>query len=102
MKSNIFSKTELIPSTGVYAVFVRIDTERKPLKAMANLGVQPTFNGHSFQVEVHIFDLSSDLYGKPITVFPMAKIRDEIKFDSFEALKDQIQADAAQARLLLA
>jgi riboflavin kinase/FMN adenylyltransferase len=32
----------------------------------------------------------------------MAKIRDEIKFDSFEALKDQIQADAAQARLLLA
>ena len=47
----------------------KIDTERKPLKGMANLGVQPTFNGHSFQVEVHIFDFNRSIYSSSVEIF---------------------------------
>ncbi len=98
--ANVMLKRQKTPIHGVFAV--RVDVDGKHYNGVANIGTRPTVNGVRNQLEVHIFDLSSDLYGKPITVFPMAKIRDEIKFDSFEALKDQIQADAAQARLLLA
>ena len=98
--ANVMLKRQKTPIQGVFAV--RVDVDGKHYNGVANIGTRPTVNGVRNQLEVHIFDLSSDLYGKPITVFPMAKIRDEIKFDSFEALKDQIQADAAQARLLLA
>ena len=62
----MFSET-VIPSTGVYAVFVEIDTERKPLVMV--LGVQPTFNGHSFQVEVHIFDFNRNIYSSSVEIF---------------------------------
>ena len=49
-------------------------------------------------MQVHIFDFTGDLYGQTIDVIPRTKLRDEHKFDSFEALKNQIQADAIQAR----
>ena len=98
--ANVMLKRFKTPIHGVFAVRVDIDGEH--YNGVANIGTRPTLNGVRNQLEVHIFDLSADLYGKPITVLPIAKIRDEIKFASFEALKDQIQADAAEARLLLA
>jgi len=98
--ANVMLKRQKTPIHGVFAV--RVDVDGQHFNGVANIGTRPTVNGVRNQLEVHIFDLSSDLYGKPITVFPMAKIRDEIKFESFDALKDQIQADAAKARLLLA
>ena len=91
--ANIFSKTELIPSTGVYAVFVRIDTEKKLLKAMVNLGVQPTFNGHSFQVEVHIFDFNRNIYSSSVEIFFIRKLRSELKFSSSYELVEQLKKD---------
>ena len=51
---------------------------------------------------MHIFDLDQVLYGKEISVIPVVKLRDEVKFASFEALKKQIVEDAAQAKLALA
>lgn len=99
--ANIFSKTELIPSTGVYAVFVRIDTERKPLKAMANLGVQPTFNGHSFQVEVHIFDFNRSIYSSSVEIFFIKKLRSEQKFSSSEELVEQLKIDRQKSVAIL-
>jgi riboflavin kinase/FMN adenylyltransferase len=87
------------PIHGVFAVHVAVDGTK--FNGVANIGTRPTLNGVRNQLEVHIFDMSADLYGKPMTVFPVAKIRDEQKFDSFEILKAQIQADAAKARLLL-
>ena len=98
--ANVMLKRFKTPIHGVFAV--RVDIDGHHYNGVANVGTRPTLNGVRNQLEVHIFDLSADLYGKPITVLPMAKIRDEIKFASFEALKDQIQADAAKARLLLA
>lgn len=68
-------------------------------QGVANVGSRPTLNGRQMQLEVHIFEYNGDLYGRNIEVYPRQKIRDEIKFDSFEELKSQIEKDAQQARL---
>jgi riboflavin kinase/FMN adenylyltransferase len=52
-------------------------------------------------LEVYVFDFSGDLYGRQIEVEFVAKLRDEAKFDSLDALKMQMKVDAAQARDLL-
>jgi len=97
--ANVMLKRCKTPIHGVFAV--RVDIEGERYNGVANIGTRPTLNGERNQLEVHVFDIASDLYGKPITVFPVAKIRDEQKFASFDELKMQIQADAAKARLLL-
>ena len=51
-------------------------------------------------LEVHLFDFSGDVYGKRICVELVSKIRDEQKFDSFDALKEQIMRDCEAARQL--
>ena len=53
------------------------------------------------QLEVHLFDFKADLYGKQLEVVLLAKIRNEHKFESFDALKQQIQLDAEAARVWL-
>lgn len=87
------------PINGVFAVRLTIDDMH--LTGVANIGSRPTINGQRKQLEVHIFDFSGDLYSKRIVVYPVAKIRDEIKFESFDALKMQIKLDvqAAHAKL---
>ena len=71
------------------------------MHAVASLGTRPTVGGTELLLEVHVFDFSGDLYGRLIEVEFIAKLRDEIKFDSLERLMAQMQADAAQARGLL-
>jgi len=97
--ANVMLKRCRTPIHGVFAVRVKVDDNT--FNGVANIGTRPTLNGERNQLEVHIFDLSADLYGKPISVFPVSKIRNEERFASFEALKMQIQQDAAKARLLL-
>jgi riboflavin kinase/FMN adenylyltransferase len=57
--------------------------------------------GTEVLLEAHVFDFSGDLYGREIEVEFVAKLRDEAKFDSLDALKMQMKVDAAQARDLL-
>jgi riboflavin kinase/FMN adenylyltransferase len=87
----VVDSDKIKPANGVY--FIKSKIDGKHYNGVANIGTRPTVNGVRNQLEVHIFDLSSDLYGKPITVFPMAKIRDEIKFDTPELLSLQLDAD---------
>ncbi len=68
---------------------------------MASLGTRPTVDGTDMLLEVHVFDFAGDLYGREIEVEFVAKLRDEIKFDSLDALMVQMKVDAAQARDLL-
>jgi riboflavin kinase/FMN adenylyltransferase len=75
--------------------------EPKPLAAVASLGTRPTVGGTELLLEVHVFDFSGDLYGRLIEVEFIAKLRDEIKFESLSALTEQMNIDAAQARGLL-
>jgi len=71
------------------------------LPGVASLGTRPTVNGIEPLLEVHVFDYSGDLYGRAIEVEFVAKLRDEVKFDSLDAMKVQMKVDASQARDLL-
>ena len=68
---------------------------------VANIGQRPTVNGVRQQLEVHLFDFHANLYGKQLEIVLLHKLRDEHKFDSFEALKQQIELDAEAARVWL-
>jgi riboflavin kinase/FMN adenylyltransferase len=66
---------------------------------VANVGVRPTVNRIAKpQLETHLFDFNDDLYGQRITVEFCVKLRDEQKFESIEALKQQIQRDIETAK----
>ena len=66
-----------------------------------SLGTRPTVGGVHTLLEVHVFDFSSDLYGREIEVEFVAKLRDEEHFPTLDALVEQIHRDAAQARRIL-
>jgi riboflavin kinase/FMN adenylyltransferase len=91
----IHDPLKLIPADGVYAVNVRIDN--KMFQGMLNIGVRPTVDGKKHTLEVHIFHLEQNLYGKNITLQLMSRIRSEKKFDSIDALKMQLDQDAQVA-----
>ncbi|GGX64621.1 riboflavin biosynthesis protein [Litorimonas cladophorae] len=89
------------PKFGVYVVEVRIEGETQWRPAVANTGRRPTVNGEEARLEVHLLDFDRDLYGQLIDVRFRSFIRAEKKFESFEALKDQIAKDALGARAIL-
>ncbi len=89
------------PKFGVYAVEARVDGEGGWRPGVANVGVRPTFDGTEERVEVHLFDVDEDLYGRRLDVAFRAFIRDERKFDGVEALKAQIALDSVAARAAL-
>jgi riboflavin kinase/FMN adenylyltransferase len=88
------------PMCGVLAVRVH-GIEAQPLGGVASLGTRPTVNGSEPLLEVHVFDFSGDLYGRLIEVEFIAKLRDEVKFDSLDSMVVQMKIDAAVARELL-
>ena len=88
------------PLWGILAVWIHGIASR-PLPGVASLGTRPTVNGIEPLLEAHVFDFSGDLYGRAIEVEFVAKLRDEVKFDSLDALMVQMNIDGAQARDLL-
>ena len=86
----------LVPKYGVYCCEAIVDGKRYP--AVTNVGNRPTVEGHHVTVEPWLLDFSGDLYGKQITLEFYRFLRPEQKFDSLEALKTQIQADAEETR----
>jgi riboflavin kinase/FMN adenylyltransferase len=88
------------PVRGILAARV-YGIESQPLMAVVSLGTRPTVDGTDMLLEVHVFDFVGDLYGREIEVEFVAKLRDEVKFDSLDALMRQMKIDAAQARNLL-
>jgi riboflavin kinase / FMN adenylyltransferase len=88
------------PVWGILAVWTH-GIDSRPLPGVASLGTRPTVNGTEPLLEVHVFDFAGDLYGRAIEVEFVAKLRDEVKFDSLDALTVQMQIDAARAREVL-
>ncbi|ADM08607.1 riboflavin biosynthesis protein RibF [Parvularcula bermudensis HTCC2503] len=84
------------PKFGVYATSTLIDGERVP--GVANIGVRPTVDGTAEWLEVHLFDVAADLYGRALDTQFLAFLRPEQKFDGIDALKAQIATDGALAR----
>ena len=98
--ANIHLHRRVSPLTGVYAVSVG-GVGDAPLPAVANVGKRPTVGGIEPRLEVHLFDFDGDLYGAHLQVEFRLKLRDEQRFESFAALKQQIARDAAAARRYL-
>ncbi|MDE2177511.1 MAG: bifunctional riboflavin kinase/FAD synthetase [Xanthomonadaceae bacterium] len=71
------------------------------LPGVASLGLRPTVGGREPLLEVHLFDFDGDLYGRRLAVEFVAKLRDEEKFASLDALTAQMHRDAAAARAIL-
>ena len=68
---------------------------------MTNVGTRPTVDQSGrTTIETHIFDLDRDLYGQPIRVSFVQRLRDERAFESLDALRAQIDADCHRARVL--
>jgi riboflavin kinase/FMN adenylyltransferase len=98
--ANIPLKRCVSPVSGVYVVEA-LGLSGEPIGGVANIGNRPTVNGVRQQLEVHLFDFKADLYGKQLEIVLLNKLRDEKKFDSFDALKQQIELDAEAARVWL-
>ncbi len=91
---------QLLPAPGVYAVLVRLKDSVGWKRGMMNIGHRPTFNGTTTSMEVNLFNFSGDLYGQELLVSFISKIRDERKFDSIDALAEQLQHDKVQINKL--
>ena len=91
----------LRPAYGIYAVRVHLD-DGSEHDGVASLGVRPMFDPPQELLEAVLFDFEGDLYGRTIEVALHHYLRPEAKFDSIEALKAQMDEDAAEARRLLA
>lgn len=85
---------------GVYAVKVK-GLGNNAINGVANLGTRPTVDGEENRLETHLFDFDNEVYGKYISVEFIEFIRAEYKFESFDALKLQIDVDASKARSIL-
>lgn len=91
-------ESALVPARGVYGGYVLIGGET--FAACTNVGVAPTFDRAESRVEAHLLDFDGDLYGSVVDVEFAWRIRDETRFSGVEELKEQIQRDVEQARLL--
>lgn len=80
-----------LPKAGVYAGITYVNGRR--LKSVINVGNNPTFGAEKLTVESHILDFDEDIYGEYIRVSFAKRLRGDIKFDSMEELKNQIQHD---------
>lgn len=97
--ANIPLSKLFLPRAGVYAVRVR-GSGTGDQKGVVNIGVRPTVGGTKPQAEIHLFDFSGDLYGKYVRIELQSFLRDEQKFDSLDALKNQIALDCEKARAI--
>ena len=88
------------PVAGIFAVQVR-GAASAALPGVASLGTRPTIGGTEALLEAHVFDFRDDLYGREIEVEFRAKLRDEQRFATLEALTAQMHRDAADARRIL-
>lgn len=91
----------IAPRLGVYAVKINGLDEKFSYDGVSNLGIRPTVDGTEKRLETHIFDFNDEIYGKHITVELKEFIRDEKRFESFDALKEQIVLDAERAKKIL-
>jgi riboflavin kinase / FMN adenylyltransferase len=99
--ANIRLSDYVVPRFGVYATRTRLPDGRK-LPGVANIGVNPTVEGITVPLlEVWLFDFDEDIYDQAIETDLIAFLRPEEKFESLEAMTEQVMADARQARELL-
>ncbi len=96
---HVNESTKLIPEDGVYVVYVRLDG--KQWGGMLNIGSRPTIENAGRSVEVNIFGLEKEIYNQTLKVEFIRRLRDESKFDSIDALKNQLAIDKTESEKVL-
>ncbi len=94
--ANLEQVRTLIPGDGVYAV--RVPHEGKKWPGAANVGPNPTFGENARKVEIHLIGFQGDLYGKPLAVDFLERLRDTLPFKNITELVEQLRRDIDQAR----
>ena len=87
----LYEPLKLVPGRGVYVV--EAEVLGKKYRGMTNIGLRPTVGGSSTTIETHILDFDEDIYGLPLRVTFLRRLRDEVHFPSLEALKGQLEKD---------
>jgi riboflavin kinase / FMN adenylyltransferase len=92
---------KVLPSNGIYACWAWLGSER--FAAAINVGVRPTVKTDQAvpNVEAYLLDFDRDIYGQHLKLDFVARLRDELKFDSLEALIDQMHDDVQKTRQIL-
>lgn len=97
--ANVALRRDKLALSGVFTVRVRLANNTSH-RGVANIGSRPTVDGRNkLSLEVHIFDFAESIYGELMHIEFFHKIRDEVKFNSIEALIDQIKQDIANAQV---
>ncbi len=89
------------PAYGIYATLINIEGDDVWHKSATNIGIRPMFEIPTAQIETFIFNFDEDIYGKTVRVKPVEYIRGEAKFDSLDALIDQMEKDCQTAQNIL-
>jgi len=97
--ANLSATATLIPGEGIYAAMAHVAQGTFP--AAVSLGPNVTFDETERKIEVYLIDFSGDLYGRPLSVDFLSRLRDIKRFDSTEALIHQMKADVEQVRAIV-
>ena len=97
--ANIKPHKDLLPGKGVYAAVVNLEGKR--YQSVLNIGHNPTFGDVQLSLEVHLMDFNGDIYGKPLEILFIDRIRKERRFSGPEELSLQIKKDGDRARAIL-
>ena len=94
----LYEPLKLVPGNGVY--FVQVETLGRTMYGMCNIGCKPTVGqGNARTIETHIFDFDEDIYGLDIRISFIARIREEVRFESMEALRQQLEKDKSHCNI---
>ena len=91
-----YEPLKLIPARGVYVVEAEVLGKR--YRGMTDIGTRPTVGGTFPTIETHILDFDEDIYGLPLTITFLRRLRDEIHFPSLDALRQQLERDRTACR----
>lgn len=95
----VVNNDKLIPANGIYAVKIKhFDIN---YDGMLSIGNNPTIANAKWSIEVNIFDFDKTIYGDELTIYFIARMRDEVKFGDLNDLKMQLKADESEAKGIL-
>jgi riboflavin kinase/FMN adenylyltransferase len=95
--ANVKTDAEIMPARGVYVCHLHVGGGPQGMWAVCNVGHNPTFGHQELGLEVHVLSPPGDLLGKQVAVGFIQRLRAEVRFESPEALADQIQKDVDEA-----
>jgi riboflavin kinase/FMN adenylyltransferase len=94
---NLRPDQELLPASGVYITRTLLQGESKSRRSVTNIGVRPTFNGHTLSIETHLLDFGGNVTAKRIELRFWKRLRSEKKFSGPDELRAQIVKDISAA-----